>query len=85
MNNPIRLITVELDGKNLAFASNTEFYIQVGKGRGAYKTRMKFLGDEFARGVMYYKGINVSNGYKKRLISWNLNKPVLARTITNQY
>jgi hypothetical protein len=79
MNN-IRLITIELDNKKIAFASNTEFYIQIGKGsKGGYKTKMKFLGDDFTRGFMTYQGINIGNGYKKRLISYNMNKPVLCK------
>lgn len=76
----IRLIEAELNGKKLAFSSNTEFLVQVGKGeKGSYKTRYKFFGDEFARCIMIYNGINICNGYKKRLISNQMNKRVLDR------
>lgn len=74
-----KLIQVELDGKKLAFSSKAEFLVQVGKGTSAYKTRYKFLGDEFSKAVFYYNCINIGNGYKKRLISYHLNKPLLAR------
>lgn len=83
MNN-IKLITIELDGKKIAFASNTEFLIQVGKGnKGSYKTRLKFLGSDFTNGFMNYQGINIGNGYKKRLVSFNMNKPVIAKQLSN--
>jgi hypothetical protein len=75
----ITLIQHELDGKKLAFASNAEFYVQLGKGNSSYKTKLKFLGSEFAKAVYYYNALNVGCGYKKRLYSPNLNKPVLAR------
>lgn len=75
----IKLITTELNGKKLAFSSNTEFLVQVGKGNRSYKTRYKFLGDSFNQAVMHYNAINIGNGFKKRLISYQLNKPLLAR------
>lgn len=80
MNTPIKLINIELDGRRLAFASNSEFHVQIGKGsKGSYRTLLKFQGDEFTRGFMYYRGINVGNGYKKRLVSWNMNKPIICK------
>ena len=74
----IRLITAELDGKKIAFSSETEFLVQVGRNKSAYKTRYKFKGN-LGQAVLYYSGINIRYGYKKRLIAPSMNKPVLAR------
>jgi hypothetical protein len=57
----------ELDGKNIAYTDETEFLIQVGKGKSSYKTTYKFVG-KLIQAVIYYRGINVGNGYKKRLL-----------------
>ena len=77
----ITLHTVTLDGKQIAFSSETEFLVQVGKGKGAYKTRYRFVGN-IGQAVGYYRGINIGNGHKKRLVSWAMNKPVLAREVS---
>lgn len=71
----------ELDGNKVAYTDCTEFLIQVGKGKGSYKTTMKFTG-KLISAVLYYKGINIGNGHKKRLLMPNSNKPVLARQIS---
>lgn len=77
--NPIKLFNTVLDGKNIAYSSETVFLVQVGKGpKGAYKNKYSFKGN-LAQAVMYYNGINIGNGYKKRLFCPNFNKPVLAR------
>ena len=71
--------TVELDGKRIAYSSETEFLVQVGRGpRGAYTTRYRFVGD-LPRAVLHYRGINIGRGYKKRLLAPSMNKPLLAR------
>jgi hypothetical protein len=75
----IKTFTATLDGKHIAFSSLTEFLVQVGKGKGSYKTRYRFEGKDIGQAVMYYRGINVGNGYKKRLFVPTFNKPVLAR------
>jgi hypothetical protein len=77
----VTLHTATLDGKQIAFSSETEFLVQVGKGKGAYKTRYRFVGN-IGQAVGYYRGINSGNGYKKRLVSWAMNKPVLAREVS---
>jgi hypothetical protein len=56
----------------------TEFLVQVGKGRGAYSTRYKFVGD-LAQAVFYYRGINIGNGYKKRLYAPSFNRKTIAK------
>jgi len=70
--------TATLDGKRIAYAETTEFLVQIGKGKGKYATRYSFKG-ELARAVFYYNGINIGNGYKKRLIMPAAIRPVLAR------
>ena len=78
----ITLKTAELNGKHIAYTDYTEFRVQVGKGsKGSYKTRYLFVGN-FLQAVLYYRAINIGNGFKKRLVSWDLNKPVLARQIS---
>jgi len=67
-----------LDGKDIAYGDTTEFLVQVGKGRGSYRTRYSFTGN-LAQAVFYYRCINIGNGYKKRLYSPNMNKPTLAK------
>lgn len=74
-----KLHTVELDGKKVAFSSETEFLIQVGRGlKGSYKTKYRIVG-AIHQAVLIYKGINIGNGYKKRLLAPSMNKPVLAK------
>lgn len=71
-------ITKELNGKKIVYTTATEFLIQVGKNKSAYKTRYSIKGN-LAQAVMYFNGINIGNGYKKRLICQSMNKPLLAR------
>lgn len=77
----IEIRTVTLDGKKVAYSSDTEFLVQVGKNRGAYRTRYRFTGN-IHQAVAYYKAINVGLGYKKRLYVPSFNKPTLAKQIT---
>ena len=71
--------TTHLDGKSKAYCDDTEFLIQVGRGdKGSYKTRYRIVGD-LGRAVMYYRAINIGNGYKKRLLMPSSSKPLLAR------
>ena len=75
--NDIKIITNELDGKRIAYSSETLFLVQVGKGKSSYGTRYVFTGN-LQQAVMYYNGINIGNGYKKRLLMPSSKKPVLA-------
>lgn len=70
-----------IDGKNIAYTDQTEFLVQVGKGRGAYATRYRFVGD-LSQACLYYRGINIGLGYKKRLLAPGMNKPLLARAFS---
>ena len=73
--------TATLDGKRIAYTEDTKFEVQIGRGKGAYATRYTFRG-ELARAVMYYRGINIGNGYKKRLVMPDAMRPVLARAFS---
>ena len=75
----ITLKTATLDGKKIGYNSETIFLVQVGKGlKGSYKTKYSFVGN-LSQAVMYFNGINIGNGYKKRLFAPSFNKPLLAR------
>lgn len=77
----ITLHTNELDGKKIAYCSETEFLIQIGKGRGSYKTKHCIAGN-LGYAVLLYNAYNIGNGYKKRLICFSMNKPLLARQLS---
>jgi hypothetical protein len=81
--NQITLHDAELDGRKIAFSSLTNFLVQVGKGRGSYRTRYGFKGASgLVQAVHHYRGINIGNGYKKRLFSPEMKKPTLARAFS---
>ena len=73
--------TATLDGKRIAYTDDTTFEVQVGKGNRAYTTRYSFKGN-LHQAVMYYRGINIGNGYKKRLVMPDAIRPVLARAFS---
>lgn len=75
------LKTATLDGKEIAYSSETEFLVQLGKGNQSYKTKHVVKGD-LGRAVFFYNGYNIGNGYKKRLFAPSMNKPVLARSLS---
>ena len=78
----ITLHTATLDGKRIAYSSQTEFLIQVGRGpKGSYKTHYRIVGN-LGQAVLYYTSINIGNGFKKRLLVPSFNKPVLARAFS---
>jgi len=71
--------TATLDGKAIAYADTTQFLVQLGRyAKGSYATRYTITGN-LAQAVAYFNGINIGNGYKKRLVMVGGNKPVLAR------
>jgi hypothetical protein len=74
----IHLITQELNGKKIAYSSETMFFVQVGKNRSSYKNRYSFKGN-LAQAVTYFNCINIGNGFKKRLVMEN---KVLARAFS---
>jgi len=78
--NHITLKEATLNGKRIGYSNETEFLVQVGRySKGSYKTRYVFKGD-LATAVGYYNGINIGNGYKKRLVMPSASRnPILDR------
>ncbi len=74
----VQLKTATLDGKKIGYCTETEFTVQIGKGKGSYRVKYSFRG-QFGRAVLHYNGLNVHSGYKKRLV---MNDKVLARQLT---
>jgi len=78
----IKILETEINGKKIVYHSESEFLIQVGKGpKGSYHTKYSFKGT-LALAVGWYNAINIGNGYKKRLVCWSLNKPILAKAVS---
>lgn len=59
-------MTVTIDDKTYTYGLHTMWLVEVGRYRGAYKTR--YFRTTAADGVMYYRCVNIGNGYKKRLV-----------------
>jgi hypothetical protein len=57
----------ELNGKGIAYSSETLFYVQVGRYKSSFKTKYTIKGS-LGQAAFYYAGMNVGNGYKKRLL-----------------
>ena len=73
----MKIFNSELDGKKISYSEETMFLVQLGKGKGSYKTKWHFKGS-LSQAVSYYNGINVGLGYKKRLLMPSSKNPVLA-------
>ena len=56
------------------------YFVETSRGTGSYKVRYSFpsTGDGLKQAVFYFHGINVGNGYNKRLRDAETGK-VLAR------
>lgn len=78
MNNP-QLKIATLNGAKIAFSSQTEFKVQVSSPKGPYKTRYSFVGN-LGQAVLFFNGINLGYGWKKRLIAPSFNKPVFSQS-----
>ena len=60
------------------------YKVEVGRYSGAYKPRYTF--DSYNQAVMWFNGINVGRGYKKRLVEIDGGKKkTLARVITSRW
>ncbi len=75
----IRYITI--NGKQIAYTNQTEFLVQVGKNRSAYRNKYRFVGD-IHQAAAHYRAINVGLGYKKRLYAPSMKVPTLAKMVT---
>lgn len=74
-------LTATLNGKLISYTKDTVFIIQVGRGKSAYKTRYSITGN-LGQAMMYFNGINIGNGYKKRIFIPAFNKPVILRAFS---
>ncbi len=75
----VKLFVNILDGHRVAYSSETIFRVQIGKGaKGSYRDRYTIKGN-LSQAVILFNGINIGNGYKKRLYSDGMRHPVLAR------
>lgn len=73
-----------LDGHSIAYTDQTEFLVQVGKGKGSYSTTYRVVG-KLSQAVRLYVGINIGKGHKKRLMMPSCGKrPCLARHFSSK-
>ena len=80
-NYEVTLHEATLDKKKIAYSSESIFLVQIGKGKGSYKTKYTVKGN-LAKAVMLFNGINIGNGYKKRLFAPYFNNKTLARKLS---
>ena len=61
-----------IDGKEYVYNERSTWAVQSGKGdKGSYRGRYSFHvceNNALSQAVFYYRGINIGNGYKKRLL-----------------
>jgi hypothetical protein len=75
----VLLKTATIDGKHVAFSSETVFLVQLGyKKKGIYKTKFSIKGN-LCQALIHYQGLNIGYGYKKRLLVPSFNNKILAR------
>jgi hypothetical protein len=70
-NTPRRFISI--GNIKLEYTEDSVILVQTGRGRGAYRTRNRFVKRSDGlfpvyTALMSYRAINIGNGYKKRLI-----------------
>ena len=58
--------TVTINAVTVPYTTETLFLVEVGRNKGAYKTRYSFLGSPH-QAVFHFNCINIGRGYKKRL------------------
>ena len=68
-----------INGKAVAIHKDSIIRVQIGKNKSSYRDKYTFKGHEMPQAIIYYNGINIGNGYKKRLYVDSFNKPVLDR------
>lgn len=68
----------EIDGRRIGYNNKTKFVIQVGKGRGAYKTKHNITG-KFRKAMAKYNELDLDEGHKKRLLMLGAMNPVLMK------
>jgi hypothetical protein len=72
--------TAIIDGKKIEYTDLTEFLVQVGfQSKGEYRIRHRTKGNP-TQACLLYQGINIGNGYKKRLVmSSHKGETILAK------
>lgn len=60
-------MTITINNVEYDVEEETKYQIQVGKNKSRYENVYVIIGNS-TQAVMYYKGINIGNGYKKRLL-----------------
>lgn len=73
--------TAEVDGAPVHYTSDTQFLVQLGRGaKGSFRTKFSTVGN-LGQALLFYQGLNIGVGYKKRLLKVTKPKPqVLARS-----
>jgi hypothetical protein len=69
-----------LDGKRIAYTTETVFQVETAKGKGRYRVRYSIRGD-LGCAVLWYNAINIAAPYRKRLRMLEANKQTLARAV----
>lgn len=70
----------ELNGKRVGYNNKTKFEIQVGKGKGSYKTKHRITGN-FRKALSKYNDIDLSDNTKKRLVMIGATNPIIMKDI----
>ena len=70
--------TAQIDGARVCYHESSVFKVQLGRYKGKYKTVFSCAGN-LNQAALMYKGYNIGNGYKKRLICDSFNNRILAR------
>ena len=78
--------TSNYHGTTVSYTPDTRFLVQIGKGKGSYKTVRHLVGD-LQWAILTYNSYNIEGGFKKRIImatfdSTTVNKSVIARSVS---
>ena len=77
----VKLKTSEVNGKKIAYSTETEFLLQVSRGKGSYRTVARYKGD-LAEAVRHFNVLDWG-GYNRRLLMPSCErKPVLVRVMS---
>lgn len=67
-----------VNGHRFAYDRETNFLVETGKGRSAYRTQFVAKGN-LRQAINKYKEIKLKKGEKKRIVCPSLGHPVIAR------
>jgi hypothetical protein len=74
--------TFELDGKKYPYDDNTKFRTEVGRGDGPYND-IRYTCPTPQQAWMWYSGVNIGNGYKKRFVMIRGAKRTILNKVTS--